>query len=415
MRTAEAIVIHRPRLVRVDGWTRLEARVDNLAATDRIWFAVENAYADHLEQAGSDGFLLAVLPVAIRSGQDVHLEAALSTKLYYSTEMYLIPFLVELSIEPATRIHVFATDLVSRPLSPAVAAPFSGGLDSFTTLAEHHFASVPAAYRLTHLSYHNVGSHSVGTHGDALFHARRTKIARAADELELPLVLIDSNLHHFIRGRFTASHTLRQLGAAHAMSGLFGKVLMASGASYTDVRVRRGDAIGYSDPVHVHLLSSEAMECISSGVPYTRFEKTRLVSELELSYRYLDVCVSQDFDPTVRPNCSRCKKCVRTMVMLDILGKLERYEAVFDLDAWRREGPRRLAPVIGAGGVYAREINHMARRYGYRIPLSSRVLALGWRVALAMPVPTRRRFRALLRGDLRRGLGRRSRPSNESR
>jgi hypothetical protein len=411
--SAPAIVIHPHRLSRSDGWARIEARVDNLAATDRVWFAVEEAHADHLEQAGPEAFLLAVLPIAIRTGQDVQVTMPLSTRLFYSVDSSVIPILVGLSAQPATRVRVLADDLTSLAPSTAVATPFSGGIDSFATVAEHHFSSVPEAYRLTHLTYHNVGSHGLGTSGDTIFGMRRSLIGRAAAELGLPLVLIDSNLHYFMRGPFTDSHTVRQIAAAHAMSGLFGKFLLASGAGYTELKIERGDAIGHTDAALVHVLSSEAMECISSGSQYTRAEKTELVSEIAMSYRYLDVCVDQHFLPTVRPNCSACKKCARTMAMLDILGKLDRYGAVFDLDAWRRDGARRLAPALGKGDAFSREIVREARRHRYRIPMTSRILGLGWRLAFAMPRPTRRNLRTAILDRLRRNGGKRRRSLRE--
>ena len=56
------------------------------------------------------------------------------------------------------------------------------------------------------------------------------------------------------------------------------------------------------------------------GLEYDRVEKTRIVSRMPLARRYLDVCVSR-WDI----NCGKCAKCLRTALVLEILGKLDRF------------------------------------------------------------------------------------------
>ena len=69
----------------------------------------------------------------------------------------------------------------------------------------------------------------------------------------------------------------------------------------------------------------------------TRLEKVKLVGGFEPSFDSLDVCVG---DPThrsnsERPNCSDCYKCRRQLVTLDLLGVLDSYETVFDIENYR--------------------------------------------------------------------------------
>jgi hypothetical protein len=391
------IVIERPRVRRDDGRTVIEGPVSNSSATDRIWYAVDDAYGELAAMAGPEPFLLGILPVALEAGQDVRVRAPLSPRLYYSLVNYAVPLLRVLN--PRYRpIRIVADELSARtPAGDAVATPFSGGIDSFVAVADHHWGTVPDAYRLSHLTYHNVGSHGRGAFGDRSFADRRRTIARFADEVGLPLVTIDSNLHQFMRHRFTETHTLRQLAAAHTLGALFGKFIFSTGVGYEDMRVRSGEPIGHADVAFTHLLSTEWMECIATGAQYSRAEKTERVAELEISRRFLDVCIELTEAPDGPPNCSRCRKCVRTMVTLDILGVLDQYGAVFDLDAWRSEGARRIGLVLGTGDNFSAEIRQLARQRGYRLPLISRVAAVGWRLAYAAPVRTRRTLKARLR------------------
>lgn len=399
------IIIEKGRIRRDDGRTVIERSISNSAATDRIWYAVDDAYGELAAMAGPEPFLLGILPVALEAGEDVRVRSPLSPKLYYSLVTYGIPLLRVLN--PRFRpIRILADDLAARaPGGDSVATPFSGGIDSFVAVADHHWASVPDAYRLTHLTYHNVGSHGRGASGDRIFADRRRTIARFADEVGLPLVTIDSNLHRFMRHRFTETHTIRQVAAAHALGALFGKFIFSAGVGYESMLIRAGEPIGHADVAFTHLLSTEWMECIATGAQYSRGEKTARVAELEISRRYLDVCIEVTQAADGRPNCSRCKKCVRTMVTLDILGVIEQYGAVFDLDAWRSEGPRRVGLVLGLADNFSREIRQLARRRGYRLPLVSRVAAVGWRLAYAAPVPTRRFLKARRRLRSERGQG----------
>jgi hypothetical protein len=76
------------------------------------------------------------------------------------------------------------------------------------------------------------------------------------------------------------------------------------------------------------LLSTESVTFYSAGSNYSRVQKTQIVSEFELSYQYLNVCLFKI------KNCGRCLKCKRTLLTLDILGCIEKYRNVFNLDAF---------------------------------------------------------------------------------
>ena len=55
-------------------------------------------------------------------------------------------------------------------------------------------------------------------------------------------------------------------------------------------------------------------------------QKLKIVADYVPSYKYLNVCLKDG------NNCGRFEKCVRTMTVLDALGKLDYYREVFDVD-----------------------------------------------------------------------------------
>jgi hypothetical protein len=85
----------------------------------------------------------------------------------------------------------------------------------------------------------------------------------------------------------------------------------------------------------------------------------------------LDVCVRNDR----AGNCSTCKKCVRTLLTLEIAGLQERYARVFDFEAYRRERHWRVARILRKNLAMSLEIKALARERGYRFPLRERLIA----------------------------------------
>jgi hypothetical protein len=76
-----------------------------------------------------------------------------------------------------------------------------------------------------------------------------------------------------------------------------------------------------SDPGIDYLLSTEGTQVMHHGSGFTRIEKTEAIAHWEEIWDKLRVCIPDD--GTV--NCSKCEKCLRTMMTLDMLGVLERY------------------------------------------------------------------------------------------
>jgi len=104
------------------------------------------------------------------------------------------------------------------------------------------------------------------------------------------------------------------------------------------------------------------------------------ISNHEPTYRLLNVCVD---GMTVGRNCSRCWKCSRVIMMLDIIGKLDRYAAVFDTETFRQNRDALMLCLRAEPESTAvRDVVEMASQVGYdlRASLKGRV----WRTAGAV-------------------------------
>ena len=167
-------------------------------------------------------------------------------------------------------------------------------------------------------------------------------------ELRIPIVDVDTNIHQFLHNRmyvYAASCYLGRYFCILSMQGGLRKYYIPSGFSYRDImrfghipykaqmRGKQDIGLGYEEPFLAPLLSTEHIELVFDGGQYQRTTKTEMISARDFTQKYLNVCqpgrqTSGDFSK----NCSRCPKCKYTMLALDLVGKLDLYNTVFDTD-----------------------------------------------------------------------------------
>jgi len=86
----------------------------------------------------------------------------------------------------------------------------------------------------------------------------------------------------------------------------------------------------YADSVLLPLLSTEALTFHSGTPALDSIGKARLIGDLPAARRHLNVCLYEAH------NCSRCEKCLRRMLALDVVGVLQQFGDVFDLGRFAR-------------------------------------------------------------------------------
>jgi len=183
-----------------------EASVHRDGGRDVLKYSVPAKYADALTR-NLDPALAGLIVPAIDAGEDLYLDGPVSTELLAQVQTEAVALLS--IVRGAERsIRVDATDRSGRGnCDGGTITGFSAGIDSFNVLLDYYFGVARPEHRVSHLLFNNVGSH--GRHGDSLFRERATRIKAVADELQLPLVLVDSNLDRFYTSSFVATHTIR--------------------------------------------------------------------------------------------------------------------------------------------------------------------------------------------------------------
>lgn len=261
---AHMISIGEPTLEHRDGRSYLTARIDGTPRAESLWYSVPAEYGEGLSPTGSDAFVLAVLPLAMAVGSDIVVRGSLSERLAYNLPRHYMSILSR--FVPRLRQVSISADRVEPRCLPdgrGVATGISGGIDSFATIADHYLDDIQPGYRLTHLLFHNVGSHGRSAAGDRIFLRRRRHLSALADELRLPLIPVDSEPP--LRPAPPVCphpHTLRSVSVAHALAALISRFLYSASIEYRDVTMKPMRDISNVDPIAVPLLATEVTDCM---------------------------------------------------------------------------------------------------------------------------------------------------------
>jgi hypothetical protein len=153
--------------------------------------------------------------------------------------------------------------------------------------------------------------------------------------------------------------------------------------------------IEYDYPIGTHwdldpLWSSEAMTVHHIGQMTRRWDKVYALAKEPLAQRNLRVCTHQRRRETMS-NCSRCEKCLRTMITLDQCGALSRFSVFkpvksfiplidqvacsddFARGMWKHIIAKGLSPALRAAVERMLERNPTPHRHGVMGRLTKRV------------------------------------------
>lgn len=251
-----------------------------------LWYSTTKEYAKYLSFERADAFLLGVFQFAMSIGEEITVEAPVSEKLYYNLTSLVIPSIAEAYHQKKIQIHcdcldcsILKADGVNER-ERAVGTGCSLGVDSFSTILKYLSDSIPPNYRVTHLTYFNVGAHGNNTEKATESWEKDYPLIKGyADFKKLPLVTVSSNIGILYEGwNYDACHHSRNLGAVMALQKLFSHYVYASGFPILDLSLD-SETTAYFETVIGPGLSTENTEVSIGLADYTRTDKTRLICE----------------------------------------------------------------------------------------------------------------------------------------
>ena len=380
----------------VSGRTFLMAKVkDEMKVSPaELWYSVPDPFGDFLCEESSDAFAVALLLLAMRSGQDIQFEAPLSEKLFYNLNNTVQPiFRKTIGCKRLVRI-VAPTRSDFKFSAKGVGCSCSMGVDSLSAFYSQQDESVPNSYHVTHLALFNCGQ--LGDY-DAVGVAKNfensikgsLEFARAVD---LPFVSVDSNINSFYENSgvtFHQSYIVRTCSCAMALQKGFRRYVYASSYSVGEVCFSTYDA-SHQEATFVPLLATENFEVILGDPMKSRVEKTAAIVQNPLTQRFLRVCWAEEtanhewhnkkyLDGKTKTNCGWCGKCLRTLLTIEVLGyDLQKYAGLFELKRYFANRESFICAVVRDRhhDVFAREIFEAMVEKNFSLSLAARRILL---------------------------------------
>jgi len=327
------ITINYPEIVKVDEKSRLTTMLDIDGEQKELWFEVDEEYEKYLCYERSDACLIGVLQYAMRKKHDITCLAPVTGELLYNLNHHLFPVLCK-TVGSFYHPKIFA-EATSQSLENhgAVGTGMSCGVDSLHAVANHYNPTDAYTPKLTHLIVYNVAHfHTTGFKNYGKNKIKEETYAHAkeaAKALNLPLIETNSNIYECLACGHQWTYFMGY--AILSMQKLWKTFLFASSYDYSKFTLDNHDSKcpGYYDLLSMNCFSTSQLRIYSEGGGVDRVEKTSVVADFYIAPKYLLVCWVKG------SNCGVCSKCRRTMLTLDILGKLDNFKDSFPVDYYR--------------------------------------------------------------------------------
>jgi TPR repeat protein len=303
----------------------------------QVFFSVPSEYADYLVTERCDAYVVVLIRYALEKGYNIRSLVPMSEDLHYNIVEHLLPPMMK---NGTYRIRLDVETAPPLAGGTAVGTGVSCGVDSLHAIRK--YVGYPnESYRLTHLCITDVGAFDgiydlTGTEeAKSKIYARARK---AASDIGLPLVETDSNIFSCFKVNYLFSHDFYSAFAVFCLKKLWRVYHYASeGVDYVSGFSLKDYLSKDSATYEILLfdcLSTPSLRIFSEGSTLTRFDKIREISDYPIAKKYLFSCAFAG------DNCSRCDKCTRNLLALDILGKLDDFSKVYDVGFYRSHKDR---------------------------------------------------------------------------
>jgi len=380
-----------PQIETKDGKTYLKALIKNDVenVNEWLWYATTEEYGKYFCQETSDAFVVPMILRAVKTHQDIFVESAMSERLFHNLNESVFHALskayekkVGEKHEDVIKIH--CDNLISKSYenNDSVGTGCSLGVDSFAVI-KHYFLdnNCLSSYKITHLTLFNAGAFGA-RNVEAVrksFYKEIERVKAFAEQLNLPFIWVDSNTRLFLPEKsFDCCHTYLNMGIVLSMQKLWRRYLYASGYSVDNMVFDIDDSAKY-EPYLIPMLSTESTELVSANMNMRRSDKVEYIADDKLVQENLYVCLKEQIQNNPQStnkyhgsylNCGQCKKCRRTMLQLEILGKQDLFRNIFDYGKWPEEREQYIADVVAGKdtNLMYRNLYESMQEHHYPIP-----------------------------------------------
>lgn len=279
------------------GYSRVSAMVDG----SEVWFESPDADLTPTGEAFGTAFLIP----ALHNGATLTFEHPTDAK-WFEGARALIDVVADWWDLPTCQPK--GPTAAARPTAAGTGLCFTAGVDSFFSLLR----SGQNIDTLVHIQGFDIPLRDTDRLRSAEHDARAV-----ADALNLRCVVVRSNLREhpmYLPIPWDKTHGGAIIGVGHLLTNILGRLVISSSVHWSAARQH----LGSNDDID-RKWASTALEVIHAGHEWWRFQKVQQIAHEPLVQKYLRVCWEHR---SPEPNCSRCEKCLRTMITLHEAGVL---------------------------------------------------------------------------------------------
>ena len=342
-----------------------------------IWYKVQKEYSYGLCTERADAIIVAILYFAMVAGVDIESKIPVTTQLLYQLNHQIIPvYCNEHNRKNTIKIIAENKDEVLK-LDKFVGTGVSCGVDSFHAILSNLSTSIKDN-RLTHLAVFNTGSFNFfgyeniksldswrqETEKEFKYHEELGRIV--ATNLGLSFLSVDTNIPDLYQGCFLLSHTLRNNSCILALQKIWSSYYYASTGEGPLFDAKLNKDSGLADLLLLPNISLPNLHFYSVGFAEYRTQKLEIIVDNSVVKKHLNVC------SWGHNNCGRCAKCIRTLIALDLMNKLEDYRNTFDdIDYYKKRRIKFLTNVreSSKNDVFFQDLNNYRKCIGLEYSL----------------------------------------------
>lgn len=342
-----------------------------------LWYSTSIENEKYISLTNADAFILVLFIYSIFNNKKLKSEAPISARLKYGLLEVLLPTFQMMGYKSIKEDFDFALEDDSIfPEAKAVGTAMSFGVDSFHAYLD----SQNTQYPVDTLTLFNAGAFGQygGVEAERLFELMKSKVKDFAKKEGKEFLWVNTNLNEILKMKFVQTHTFRNFSCVLIFQKYFKKYYYASGLSINSFKLTDTDP-AYYDVLNSKAIGGNSLEFFISGLLTNRMRKTILISNNRVTFSELNVCLITPDNQSIKinekvHNCSSCFKCIRTMASLDVIGQLENYRHVFDLDIYKKNKNKYFGELLYMkyrnGNVFSREIFEEAKKNKYQFSTS---------------------------------------------
>lgn len=382
---SHVITIQKPYIYTKGNKIRLEAKIFKGTIETTIFYEFDEVYGRFLTDERSDPFLMAVMTWALVEGYDIVCECPTTSQLLYQLQQYYLLIMPKVLPQQFKKIKIISeiADEIE-PIENGVGTACSGGIDSWYTITTH--LNSQKDFSLTHLILANCGAfgHDERINSENLFGTACLHNQALAKQLHLNFIGINTNIIPFYydlrkngidSDSYLGPDAFKTLSCIYAVKKLFRYYYFSSGFFVQDFKFDRLDPPHY-DLLNLQIVSLNHLKFYSTGMEYTRLEKTQVISSNPLAMKHLQVCLD------LVGNCGNCKKCIRTLTQLDVIGCIELAKDCFDIEKFEKSRTKFYGKVFSerTSDDFSKETLKYMKENKLKLPVASYFWSLYWKL-----------------------------------